>query len=398
MGKMLVSALAALLLLTSCGATKTSKLMKRGEVEQEVFDVKIPFTYRLGLIILKVNIAGEEYDFLLDTGAPNVISKELAKKLKLNNKTEQFVGDSQGASSKLGFTAIEKLSIGGIHFLNTGAVIADLKLSKNIGCLKIDGFIGSNLMRKAIWKFDYQNQLITIANSTESLDMPKSTHKIPFKTKVTGTPVIDIQLNGVEEKNVAVDLGSTGYMELSKKTLDALMRKNPSIPITHSFGSLFSGLYGYAEPDSTFYLRLPAVAFGDVSLENTIVSFSKKSAATVGTKFFKNYDLIIDWFANEILLVSKTAYRNSTLSNFGFSCFNQDDRLIVSNIYKNGEDLKLGDQILEINEVRYDKLLTEQWCEIMGNGLIGENVQDVSVVLLRDGKELRYMLKKVSLL
>ena len=119
-----------------------------------MFNAKIPFEYRLGLIILKVDIAGKEYDFVLDTGAPNVISKELAQKLGLNNVSEQKVGDSQGEYSNLGFTTIEKVTIGGIHFLNTGAAIADLELSKEVGCLKIDGLIGSNLMKKAIWKFD----------------------------------------------------------------------------------------------------------------------------------------------------------------------------------------------------------------------------------------------------
>ena len=176
MKKILLSTLTTLLLLTGCSSIKTIKLMKSGEVEQEEFNVKIPFEYRLGLIILKVDIAGKEYDFVLDTGAPSVISKELAKKLDLSNITEQKVGDSQGEDYNLGLTTIEKLSISDINFLNTGAVIADLNQSQEVGCLKIDGFIGSNLMRKAIWKFDYQNQIITITNSIESLNIPKSTN------------------------------------------------------------------------------------------------------------------------------------------------------------------------------------------------------------------------------
>jgi len=106
--------------------------MKNGEVEQEEFSVQIPFEYRLGLIILKVNISGEEYDFLLDTGAPNVISNELAKKLEINIVTRQKVGDSQGQKSDLELAKLDKISIGGIHFLNTGAAIADLSLSNKV--------------------------------------------------------------------------------------------------------------------------------------------------------------------------------------------------------------------------------------------------------------------------
>ena len=281
--KILLSTLTTLLLLTGCSTIKTIKLMKSGEVEQEEFNVKIPFEYRLGLIILKVDIAGKEYDFVLDTGAPNVISKELSKKLDLSNITEQKVGDSQGEESNLGFTTIEKLSISDINFLNTGAVIADLNQSQEVGCLKIDGFIGSNLMRKAIWKFDYQNQIITITNSIESLNIPKSTNKIPFFTELTGTPIIDIQLNDITEKNVTVDLGSNGDISLSRKTFDALMKNNPSIPQTYSFGNSTSGLYGLGKADSTFYLKVPSISFGDISLDSTIVQFTSESASTIGT-------------------------------------------------------------------------------------------------------------------
>ena len=86
------------------------------------------------MIILKVNISGEEYDFLIDAGDPNIISKELAKKLEVISMFEQKVVDGQNEESKLG--------MGGINFLNAGAAVADLKQSKELGCLQINGFVG----------------------------------------------------------------------------------------------------------------------------------------------------------------------------------------------------------------------------------------------------------------
>ena len=397
MKKLLLSTFVMLLLLTSCSALKTVKLMKSGEIEQEEFNVKIPFEYRLGMIILKVNISGEEYDFILDTGAPNAISKELAKKLELSNIFEQKVIDSQSEESKLGFVLIKKLGLGGLNFLNTGAVVADLKQSKEVGCLRIDGFIGSNLMRKAIWKFDYQNQIITITNSIESLSIPKLTNKIPFLTMITGTPIIDFKLNDVTQKGVIVDLGSNGGISLSKKTYNALMKNNPSIPQTYSFGISGSGLYGLGKADSTYHVKAPSVSFGNVSLENTIVSFANEVASTVGNQFFKNYDLVLNWFTKEILLINKTEYNNSTLSTFGFSCSNQENQLIVSNIYKNMEEIKVGDQILQVGKINYNKLLPEQWCEIVENGLIKEK-EEVKISILRDNKKLSFTLRKEKLL
>ena len=228
MKKILLSIISILILLTSCSTIKTVKLMKSGEVEQEVFNVQIPFEYRLGLIILKVNIAGKEYDFLLDTGAPNAVSKKLAKELNLTPIFSEVVTDSNGANSEVGLVKWDHVSIGGVKFLNTGAVIVDLELSKEVGCLNIDGLIGSNLMRKAVWKFDYENQIITITNSTESLDIPSSAQKIPFKEDLAGIPTTNVTIGGATQKDVTIDLGSNGVIALEKKSFNASIKNNQS--------------------------------------------------------------------------------------------------------------------------------------------------------------------------
>ena len=402
MKKLLLSTFAMLLLLTSCSGLKTFKLMKSGEVEQEEFKVNIPFEYNLGMIILKVNISGEEYDFLLDTGAPNVISKELAQKYGLSNIFERKFGDSQGQTSDLGMIKLDEISIGGINFLNTGAAVADLKQSKEVGCLQIDGLIGSNLMRKAVWKFDYENQIITISNSVASLNISESSEKIPFLTHITGTPIIDITLNDVKEKNVIVDLGSNGDIWLSKKTFNKLVDTDPTISRTVSFGSSSSGLYGIGAKDSIQHALISDISFGDVALKNTVVKFSNEALSTIGINYFKNYDLIINWFDKEIIVTKKKEYDNSSLTSYGFSFNNKNDRLIVGGIYTNSSadhaGLKINDIILKIDTKKYGVLTADQWCNIIENGLFNEEKSTITVIVLRQNEELTFHLEKTKLL
>ena len=402
MKKILLLAFTGLLFLTSCSTIKTIKLMKSGEIEQEEFNVKIPFEYRLGLIILKVTISGEAYDFLLDTGAPNVISKELAQKLELSNIFEQQVVDSQNEEANLGFLFIEKLGIGGINFLNTGAAVADLKQSKELGCFQIDGFIGSNLMRKAVWKFDYQNQIITISNSVASLNISESSEKIPFLTQITGIPIIDITLNDVKEKNVIVDLGSNGDISLSKKTFNKLVDTDPTISRTVSFGSSSSGLYGIGAKDSIQHALISNISFGDVALKNTVVEFTNESVSTIGTNYFKNHDLIINWFDKEIILTKKKEYDYSSLTSYGFSFNNKNDSLIVSGIYNNSSaenaGLKINDIILKIDTIEYGGLTSNDWCYIVENGLFNDRNSNITVIVLRQNEELIFNLEKTKLL
>jgi len=393
--------LVSLLCLTACNTFKTVVLLKKGKVAQKEFHITIPFEYRLGLIILKVSIADNEYDFLFDTGAANVVTKELAKKLGLAAVSEQKIDDSQGNNNNLGFVTIEQIDIGEINFLNTGAAIADLNSSSAFACLKIDGIIGANLMKKAIWKIDYKNQVITITNSIDALSIPETAYKVQFSQELTGTPLININLNGIVAKDVTIDSGSNRNIKLAKQDFYNLANTMPSLPKLTSFGNSSYGLYGIGKNDSTFTTIVPQVSLGDILLKNTIVKFKGKSTSIIGNKFFKNYDLIFNWFNNEIYFIEKEEYRNSTLFSFGFNHITKGDKFLIGEIFENSsaynEGLQLGDQIIQINDVKYDKLSAEQTCQILDKGLAFEE-KEISITVLRNNEELNFVLKKLKLL
>jgi len=88
------------MLLSACGSAKISRSLKGGSVQKENFYAEVPFDFSLGLIVVKVKIQGEEYDFMFDTGAPNVLHKELSGQLKHKKLAKRDVGDSQGRKSK----------------------------------------------------------------------------------------------------------------------------------------------------------------------------------------------------------------------------------------------------------------------------------------------------------
>src|SRR4051794_32050035 len=66
-----------------CSSIRIAKMVKRGNIRQENFKIEVPFEMRLGLLVLKVEIHGKTYDFILDTGAPNAISKDAAQEIGL---------------------------------------------------------------------------------------------------------------------------------------------------------------------------------------------------------------------------------------------------------------------------------------------------------------------------
>jgi len=213
-------------------------------------------------MIVPVDSENERYDFLLDTGAPTVVSKELADKLNRPILAQQQVADSQQASEGMLFARLASLQVGGITFSDIGVAITDLNASTDITCLEIDGLLGANFLRNAEWKFDYIAQQISFSSSLDSFEIAKGSLEVPLGFTLTKTPVITVQLGkDVKEKRVAVDLGSNGGFSLKKETFVSLQEEIKDLSYTVEYGMTSGGLYNENRLDSTFTVDVSAVSF-----------------------------------------------------------------------------------------------------------------------------------------
>ena len=190
----------ALVLLSSCAGSKIDSVLKQGNVLQENFKTTIPFNYVNGWIILEVKIQDNTHNFILDTGSSNLITKEFSKELNSKILGAEEIKDVNHTKNSTEYTNINNIKIGGIDFQNTIAGIVDLNKITEIACVKIDGFIGSNLMRKAVWDFDFQNQLITITNDETNLNIPSETIDSKLYIGTAGIPAITVKINGNNHK------------------------------------------------------------------------------------------------------------------------------------------------------------------------------------------------------
>ena len=390
--------LAILLLLTSCSTKKKfGKLFEEGYTQQQAFNVKIPFEDRFGLIVIKVELNNETYDFILDSGAVNVLSKKLAKKLGGKGLFTVNNADSQGNAQQLEMTKIEEISIGGIKFTGTGAGIIDLHQSIDVGCMEVDGVIGSNLMRLAVWKIDFKNQVITITNRKESLALGTKVKKIPFYTYgEEDKPFCNLKINEVEEKNVVIDLGSNGGFSLSYNSYEKIQNALPIHKKAIEYGSVGSGGYGYGKMDSLYHVQAGSLSVGEIELNNQIIQFSKSIVPTLGTAFFKNYDLVMNWEDKELLLSPHTDYDNHQFIHVGFNLHYQDDALIIASLLKESDaeqsGMQLGDKITQIDGKDYSNASIEDHCDLLKQVYKDNPIKNV--LINRNGEELSFDLKE----
>jgi len=300
----------------------------------------------------------------------------------------------------LEITKIEELSIGGIKFVGTGSGIIDFNKSTDVACMEIDGVIGSNLMRLAIWAIDFRNQIITISNTKESLSLGANTKKIPFYTfGEENKPFCNITINGVEEKYVVIDLGSNGGFTHSYKTYEKIQKEFPKhkkVIQYGSGGSGGSGGYGYGKMDSIYYLQVDKLSVGQVGFNNQVIKFSKSIVPGIGTAFFRNYDLVMNWEDKELLLSPHKEYDNQKFIHSGFSLNYQNEALRIASLFKESDaeksGMQLGDKIIQINGKDYSNTSIDDYCDLIKQ-VSKDNYSVKNIVVNRNGERLFFEIK-----
>lgn len=392
--------LLTLLTFSSCGLISAFKIrdaMLEEKVMQFGFKRTLPFRYDKGLIIVEANIDDKPYNFIFDTGASMIIDDDFAKKVKYKKIGIQRSKDSGGNRKKLKIVKLNKVSIGGIEFSDIVTGISDLDKLKTTTCIDFAGIIGANVMNKSVWQIDYQNKIIILTDSRDSLNQPNSKKTFYFDAAGKKTPNIQLSINGKFIGELWLDTGSTRGIDLPEKALQ-------NIDATHKFiisNSMSSGLHSeYIETSKTTII--PKITLGqDAEIENSFLAFNKNLPhGLVGNRFLHDYLITIDWRYQEITLGSTPKNRSSLYSSFGFSVGVKAQTLVIGSLIKNSSadkaGLKLYDQILQLGEKNYRNFSLSDYCELLENG-IGEKGSELMVTVKRGDQEMQVRVNKSDL-
>ncbi|PKH50023.1 hypothetical protein CXF68_04575 [Tenacibaculum sp. Bg11-29] len=391
-----------LIVLSSCAGAKIRKILKVGEVAQKNYKVTFPFEYtKTGHILIKATIKGEIYDFILDTGATNIISNELAEKLKVVTIGSSKISDINEKSTSLAYVKLDDIAIGGINFKGTIGSILDLKKG-DLACLEVDGLIGSNLMRHAVWDFDFQNKMITITDNEKTLNIPSNYSESKIFVGDAYQVSIITKVNEERVLNNVIDLGNPGCTKLRYKVFkEQKESKRIKKYIKGSGGSGFGAFGRSIEKRNSYLARINKFRIGDYFINNAIVSVEDENT-NIGLGFLKNYRVIFNWKTKKFKMIKQRNKDKGNIITFGFKSTFEKNKLYIDYLYDNikaSKILKYRDQILSINNKDYSYVSDSQWCEIFQMGLLKNlKINKIKIKVLRDGEELEFDLEKVKLL
>jgi len=330
-------------LISACSTNRS--LFRKGTVDQSSFVEEIPFTLENDLIFLDLEMAGKTFRFILDTGAPNVVTKEVAEALHLSREVYGNVGDSQGQSSELESVMLPPVTLGNLTFSNTAALVADMRAIPIFDCLEVDGLLGSNLMAKTIVQIDFQEQVVRMASDRSAYDITDPI-RLPFSIRSTFTPVIkSLRVGDQTVENITLDYGSGNGLTLPQNLFsEATLETAPVV----SRGASGTGLYGTGRGEIVYTPAL-VPAFGTDSL---MIRIRPQSSRLLGVDILKQFKATIDWNRKELLLERQKPGWPEWKA-FGMGIEVVDDHLEIGTITTPSpaaeKGLEVGQRVLRIN-------------------------------------------------
>lgn len=306
-----IAYLIILLTVSSCAVSKAEKYLKEGETVQKSFKETIPFEIKNGFIILKAKINHKSYNFILDTGASNVISKELATELNVKIIGSESIYDIYNVAQKSDYTRIDNIKIGNLDFSETIAVISDFNSVPTWASMKIDGFIGSNLMQHAIWEFDFIKKIITITDNETKLNLPEELIENKLFIGSAGIPSIATKINGKKVWNFTVDFGFNGGINIPFNEFKKQVKNEKILDYTKNKTKGVIGMYGQQNNVRDSYIgTINEIEFGNSILKKKKVYSEEYLSHLFGLDFFRAYRVIINWNTKKIKMIKNKENTN----------------------------------------------------------------------------------------
>jgi len=301
-----------LILISSCSTSKAAKYFKEGNTDQNNYKVTFPFEMKNGWIIVPVEIKNKEYKFILDTGTPTLVSKELAESLKMAIIDSVNAYDVYNKSKQNRYTRIETIKIGTLGFIGTSALINDFNATPIYSSLNVDGFIGSNLMQHAIWDIDFRHKQITITDNESKLNLPEELIENKLFIGVAGLPSVASKINGKKLWNFSVDLGFNGDIVIPFSEFEKQKENGQISDFKKSNTQGVIGVYGKQNSTRESYTGIISeIEFGNSTIKNEKVYSEQYLEKRFGLDFFKNYRVIINWNSKKIKLIENKETTNS---------------------------------------------------------------------------------------
>jgi len=333
--------------------------------------------YQGGYIFIDVFIQNKKYNFLFDTGSSiTVFSNEIDT--IFNELSTITITDLQGndAEKKVFQT---NFSINGSKFNQVAFVKQDLNKLNSITCLKIDGILGANVIKKCNWKLDFKHSKIYFSKSAFITN--NSENFTPVKWQNGIAPILRLKHN---DKYVValLDTGYAGMLKLSNVVFEDVFADYDNKTVNGN-GK------GFITINSTVSGKFKKVLLNNIEIGanklNAVSTLIDDAKPLLGNKIFGSEDAVFNFTENEIYIGSKLD--NLQIDNDLSFCRNDIDKSLLEICFiwekQSTKNLKIGDIVVKIDDQDVSKIDDKIYCEIQNYVKLNKKIK---ISVIRKGK------------
>lgn len=351
------------------GFSINAQNINNGKIEQNKYFEKIPYFTVAKMIIVKVSINDKNFNFQLDTGAPFAISERVLKEFNFLTLESIGITDSNGKTENIKRTVVPKLNLGEISFTNTEGIV--FKENNFVfECLGVDGIIGSNMLRKSVLQFDYQNKMIYITDDVNNLNLQNATFEELILEEFQSNPVINILLE--DEKNsiktqVVIDSGFNGLLDFPTRYYEEIPKEvNVFTEISKQNGTNSVGFWGIQDKTLMALISTPELIVNNFTFTDVIFTTGNFTKPLLGNQLFTYGKTTLDYNKKRFYF---EPYKNIEIYELsqrpfpiGITLF--EGKFVVDFIWDKSleSQINIGDEILTYNEIDYTNL---PFCEFL---------------------------------
>ena len=360
----------------------------QGGANSDYFEI-ITYEIKNEKILVDVVLGGKKRKFILDTGSSTMITENLYKELKPEIISTELVLDKFNNKDTLIVVSLDEINFGGVIFRNIPAYALNITPDW-FECLRVDGIIGSNMLRKSIVQISSKDKTITLTNNQKKLNLNKD-HISELKLNETSYPIVKFKIEKVPLR-LLFDSGDEQLLSLSNNLMNKIIngeKKNPFEVISKGYGSHTLGLIGVEQNSIKSRVKVSFIEINKTRMRNLVFDTENSMQSCIGAKLLDYGVVTIDYlnenfsfepFESKIDLTEKKWQISPTMINGQF---------VVGTVW--GElisQIKPEDKIIAIDSINYEE---SNICDLLKNNL---KKKDKILLTIEDANGLR---KKIEI-
>jgi len=343
---------------------RREKYLFAAEATPKKFRTTVVGEFVLDEMLIPVTINGKTYHFIFDTGAVTIVSPELVVELGLKPVTSNEVIDAAGIKTQEKIFMIEAIELSGVTFSKIGCASMSFDSFSTALCRKVDGLLGTNIMRLGNCKIDYNTHSVTLSTDKIKPDFEYDT--VDFEHNFSDSPIVYL-IAGDTRFPALIDSGNNRSIDVPDTIYK--MMKFPKTSFTRkSHGRSSFALSGNSD-QTEIAVRADSLYFGDILLRGQRLHISPSSQILIGNKFLKQFgEVIISWDKSKIYVPRQTVPQEAEY-DFGFTPFIENGKMVVVEIWEGSpaeeKGIAINDIILKINDMDVSLMTPKLWCEFI---------------------------------